>query len=293
MLIGNGVRLSASNPMRQMGLNTAATINRAGWQMTGAMRNIESGWQSVSGQTNAMGIPSGYLHPSCWMMPQKGGALSSRFIMTTTSGTVTGTTNIGQQVTAALTSTTVVAGTAQLIVAITAALSSAITNAGTMTGVANATAALTSGTSVTAALTALGNLVAGITTSDAIAGSMGATGSMTADITSFSELSPENLAIAVWNALIANFQAAGSTGAALSAAGSAGDPWSTALPGAYGAGTAGALVGTTLATQILELFQLAGLEVGSPLTVTATSRDAGDVSQTIADDGTTVTVTRT
>jgi hypothetical protein len=39
---------------------------------------------------------------------------------------------------------------------------------------------------------------------------------------------------------------AGTTGAALNGAGSAGDPWGTALPGAYGAGTAGKIVGDNL-----------------------------------------------
>jgi hypothetical protein len=39
---------------------------------------------------------------------------------------------------------------------------------------------------------------------------------------------------------------AGSTAAALNAAGSAGDPWATALPGAYGAGTAGRMLGRSL-----------------------------------------------
>lgn len=37
-----------------------------------------------------------------------------------------------------------------------------------------------------------------------------------------------------------------SSGAALNAAGSAGDPWTTPLPGAYGAGTAGNIVGNNL-----------------------------------------------
>jgi hypothetical protein len=39
---------------------------------------------------------------------------------------------------------------------------------------------------------------------------------------------------------------AGTTGNALNAAGSAGDPWSTALPGAYGSGTAGKIIGDNL-----------------------------------------------
>jgi ActR/RegA family two-component response regulator len=51
---------------------------------------------------------------------------------------------------------------------------------------------------------------------------------------------------AVWDAPITNHLDSGSTGAALNAAGSAGDPWTTPLPGAYGAGTAGYIVGENL-----------------------------------------------
>ena len=50
----------------------------------------------------------------------------------------------------------------------------------------------------------------------------------------------------VWDETLADHLDAGSTGNALNAAGAAGDPWSTALPGAYGAGTAGNIVGNNL-----------------------------------------------
>ena len=50
----------------------------------------------------------------------------------------------------------------------------------------------------------------------------------------------------VWDVTLAAHLATGSTGNALNAAGAAGDPWSTALPGAYGAGTAGKIVGDNL-----------------------------------------------
>jgi hypothetical protein len=48
----------------------------------------------------------------------------------------------------------------------------------------------------------------------------------------------------VWDELIASHSTAGTTGLALASASSAGDPWGTALPGAYASGTAGFLVGT-------------------------------------------------
>lgn len=50
----------------------------------------------------------------------------------------------------------------------------------------------------------------------------------------------------MWDEAIAGHLGAGSTGLALNSAGAAGDPWSTALPGAYGAGTAGNIVGNNL-----------------------------------------------
>lgn len=51
---------------------------------------------------------------------------------------------------------------------------------------------------------------------------------------------------AVWDAVLADHLDSGSTGAALNAAGSSGDPWATTLPGAYGAGTAGNILGNNL-----------------------------------------------
>lgn len=51
---------------------------------------------------------------------------------------------------------------------------------------------------------------------------------------------------AVWDEAISGHLTAGSTGNALNAAGSAGDPWSTSLPGSYGSGTAGKIIGDNL-----------------------------------------------
>lgn len=59
------------------------------------------------------------------------------------------------------------------------------------------------------------------------------------------ELNLENV---VWNALVANHLTAGTTGKALSDAGSAGNPWSTPVTGNTTAGTFGELVGKKLLT---------------------------------------------
>jgi len=58
------------------------------------------------------------------------------------------------------------------------------------------------------------------------------------------------IADAVWDEAIADHLGAGSTGASLNAAGSAGDPWTTTLPGAYTGTQAGALLGSTLSNSM-------------------------------------------
>jgi len=67
------------------------------------------------------------------------------------------------------------------------------------------------------------------------------------DLTSTMKTSVEN---AVWDATMASHLTAGSTGATLNGAGSAGDPWLTLLPGAYGAGTAGKIIGDNINASI-------------------------------------------
>ena len=50
----------------------------------------------------------------------------------------------------------------------------------------------------------------------------------------------------IWDEATSGHATAGTTGKALTDAGSAGDPWSTAIPGAYSAGTAGNILGNRL-----------------------------------------------
>ena len=71
-------------------------------------------------------------------------------------------------------------------------------------------------------------------------------GTINADVVTASALATDavnEIVDQVWDELLSGHTGAGSTGAGLSSASSAGDPWSTALPGSYGAGTAGKIVG--------------------------------------------------
>ena len=74
---------------------------------------------------------------------------------------------------------------------------------------------------------------------------------------------------AVWDEVLSGHLTAGSTGNALNAAGSAGDPWSTALPGAYGAGTAGKIVGDNLNATVSSRLATAGYTAPDNASITA------------------------
>jgi len=75
-------------------------------------------------------------------------------------------------------------------------------------------------------------------------------GTAGAALSAASAPSAADVADAVWDETLSGHAGVGSAGAALSAAGGSGDPWATALPGAYGAGTAGAIIGTTIPAAI-------------------------------------------
>lgn len=92
---------------------------------------------------------------------------------------------------------------------------------------------------------------------EAIAGHLTG-GSTGAALNGASAPSAAAVADAVWDEALAGHLGAGSTGAALNGAGSAGDPWGTTLPGAYGAGTAGFIVGTYLDMAISTILTAAG-----------------------------------
>ncbi len=77
------------------------------------------------------------------------------------------------------------------------------------------------------------------------------------------------IADGVWDEAISGHLGAGSTGAALNAAGSAGDPWTTPLPGAYGSGTAGFIIGTNL--DALVSSRLASASYTAPLDAAGTA----------------------
>lgn len=83
--------------------------------------------------------------------------------------------------------------------------------------------------------------------------------------------SPLAIADAVWDEALSGHATAGSTGEALSNSGSAGDPWATSLPGSYGAGTAGKIVGDNINATVSSRSSHSAADVWAAGTRTLTS----------------------
>lgn len=112
--------------------------------------------------------------------------------------------------------------------------------------------------------------------------------SMEGEWTPYTELSPESLANAVLDALLVDHDGPGSVGAALAAAGSAGDPWSAVIDGEL-AGDIMALIHA----RVKEVHRLKGLDAANPVTHTPDSITATDITLGLTGDGiTSRTITR-
>jgi hypothetical protein len=245
-LLGN-MDVFDKNPARGVGGQSLA-CNRPNSNRNGSQRNMYSAEFNYSfNQKN--GIAVGYVPPYCYKIAMKSGGMAT-FKFVTGSGAVVSA-NLAGGLNASTTSGGV-AGTGDitnaqgaLIVSAVAALTGSVTLTASMIGKLEAVAALTGSGDLTGALGALASLLAslsgsGTLTADTVAKAfMSAAINVTGDV-----LTTANVADAIWNALAASYNTAGTMGNKLNSAASAGDPWSTALPGSYAAGSAGYILGT-------------------------------------------------
>lgn len=206
-------------------------VNEGGANMTlrnnetapGISRNMFSGGtQSSNFQYSS--VPVGYRSPYALFLPPKPGGMG------TTANTVAGVASLaanlaaGKNIEAALSGTGIlVASELQTVISMVANLtaSGTISNAQLVSFV-NMVAAISASGTMTATIGALSNLIADITASASMSPTMNATANLEADITPFTTLSPENLAAAVWNAIAADYNTAGTMGNKLNSAASGG-----------------------------------------------------------------------
>lgn len=226
----------------------------------------------VGGFNDLAATPQGYNPPYSWVIPVTAGGIAS-FTLIRGSGDMSASGARGVNITSTIDGVGDLTVTGQLVVSAVATLtgSGVVSDAGLL-AVLQAVATLAGTGDLTGALDALGNVLAALTGVAGNDATLTATGELDADITPFTDLSPQSLAAAVWSAIAADNNDSLTMGEKLNGAGSAGDPWSTVLPGSYTSNQAGALV--SLMNKILR-----NKTVTDPATGTITVYD---------DDGSTV-----
>jgi hypothetical protein len=210
----------AQLPLRQFGGNPAGI--RSMWGRTD-LRNSTVG---AGIATELAGIPAGHYPPSSWNMPYQAGQLSA---FTYTGATFTaGPLNVAAGVNAAGDATfTFTAGPSQLELVVSAVGSSSITFSltGNAAAVLNAAGAIAVQFTVgPATLGAESGLFGSTLLTFTATATPRATGNMEGAVTPFTELSPQNLAAAVWSAIATENNEPGTMGELLNSAGSAADP---------------------------------------------------------------------
>lgn len=218
------------------------------WYKGGSAMMFYTGDHLVTGETEKAAFSAGYNTHNWWIPSPKAGGLSSHRNAT-----------IAFDDTAALAGGLPGAGSSTITFSSTATGGLIVSGSGTATITFSSTATLISVASGSGSATITFTPTAAIGAEAGMSGSTTITltgtctsyaiGYLSGLSTSETEFSAAALASAVWDALTADYNTAGTMGAAMAAAGGAGDPWITNLPGSYVAGQAGYIVGNQVLTE--------------------------------------------
>lgn len=261
MLLGNRTVLQKSPATFRSGTSTAgAYVGQVINNLTQSGRNrniyVNSEVQSIN---RANAVPIGYTHPYNFVMPQKNGGIASLKQMKaliSESINIAGGKNADASLSGLLTVTNADMG---LVVSAIASISASIVVinaelAAVLAMVANSLSA--TGTLSPPVLGAIAGIVGSLSGSISSSASMvNSPGFMSADILPYTELSPESLAAALLNAILAEYNDPGTVGEALNNVGASGNPWSSATSANNTAGTFGAKV-----QELLSLAEFMGLK---------------------------------
>lgn len=237
MLIGNYHVFEQDVGRRLSGEGYATT-----WLHGETLQSFWFGDHVIDGETEKSAIITSY--PEYALPPTAGGLVSHREsnIAISQTATLVG----GKPMSGSTTITFTPTATGGLIVSGTGSATITFSPTGSILSVASGSGSATITFSSSALIGALAGLSASTTISLSPTGGIMGVGYLSGTSTNETEFSADALARAVWDALAADFNNAGTMGELLGNASSAGDPWGTALPGSYADGTAGKIVGSKL-----------------------------------------------
>ena len=205
----------------------------ANFARTGANRNITAG-QGIT--SRLVSLPSGNRHPSAWMMPQTAGALAARNTVSGSGGVSEADTWAVKLAQAALSGTGSLDAVGGLIVQLIADIAgSGGISEGDLKAFLQALADIGgSGEISDAQATGLGELVAALTGLGLVDATLTGIGELSADlVVTGTGLTTSNVGQAVWAAVAAANNAAGTMGEKLNDAGSASNPWTEVIEAGY------------------------------------------------------------
>lgn len=195
---------------------------RSNFDRNGTFKSFDSGTHAVANVTNRNARPDGARHPYSWKQPTKAGGLGSH---NEAQGSVASSLSMasGINITGLAEGTTPTAhATLQLVVSMLATALGEATVAGNLNaalGMSGTSAGVASQTAVINALAWAIGQADGVSVASLVSF---ANGKLQGSITPFTELSPQGLADAVWNSLLAQYTVDGTAGNALSLSSSGG-----------------------------------------------------------------------
>jgi ABC-type transporter Mla MlaB component len=240
-LLGN-YSVILKNPFTPIG-GTQVSNARSAFNMEGQMLQMYYGESEGGGLPLTASLDTGTEPPYSWHLAENGGEMSST---TMTNGTATLTAS--QQNGINIVSTIAGVGTIDTAgLSLVTSMISAIAGSGTLTG------AMVGTVQLAATLAGTGDVVGSVSMLSGLIANLAGTGAISADLkgklfmeaqiyVNQSEATVAQIVDAVWNALLVEYNLAGSTGEALSGAGSAGNPWITDLSAYNTANTAGKIL---------------------------------------------------
>jgi hypothetical protein len=219
MLLGN-YSIHNANPGKEIG----GYLNPFARMKAGTIYGFYSGDHVVANETNKSSWNNGYRPPYSWMLAPKAGGMASNTQVQTTSDINAANLAAGKNLESAITASgNINSAVIDLVVSmVTNITASGLITDALLVGTLNMTANVAASGNLTATVEALAHLVASLNAAASMSPQMNATANMEADITPFTELSPENLAAAVWNAVANQYNTAGTMGEAMNDAGTGG-----------------------------------------------------------------------
>lgn len=278
-LLGNHSVLN-KNPGRALGGSTVSET-RAQWSKLGPIAGRFTGSAGYSAKEN---VPTGYLPPYTYGLPRASGGLSA-FNMALGTSVAAANGAMGVAAAGSLAGVGTLTATGALIVSASGALTGTGAATGAILAALAAVGAAAGSCVVVGATTALGWATGAASGVATLAATRYATGELAGDITPFTELSPQNLATAVWAAVAAQNNDAGSMGEKLNGAGSAGNPWTEEIESGMTAAQAMRLLTAVLGGE------LTGAGTGTVTIRNAVADDTDRVVATVDDDGNRTSIT--